>query len=177
MRRKLFRIYFYSCKFFIGLLAYLNSRIYMRCFNWLLRQTGIHITGTPRFIANSVKFDDFDKISLGDRLVVSMNVYFLTHDYSFTTALISINEQPKADIGILRKIIVGDNVFIGMNSILLPGTKIGNHVIVGAGSVVRGEIEDHSIVAGNPAVKVADIREYAQKTKKRSEQDWRLDKA
>ena len=116
MKRKIFRLYFYSLKFFIGLLAYLNSRIYMNLYLRLLRQTGLKLTGTPRFIAKSVKFDDFDKISLGDRLVVSINVHFLTHDYSYTTALISIDEKPRADIGVVRDIVVGDNVFIGMNS-------------------------------------------------------------
>ena len=49
----------------------------------------MRINGEPRFIAKSVKFDDFDRIQINDRLVVSMNVHFLTHDYSYTTALIA----------------------------------------------------------------------------------------
>lgn len=148
----------------------------MRAYNWLLSQTKMKIHGTPRFIAKSVKFDDFDKISLGDRLVVSMNVHFLTHDYSYTTALISIDQKPPTDIGVIREINVGNNVFIGMNSILLPGTNIGNHVIIGAGSVVRGNIDDYCIVTGNPAKVVGDIREYALKVTEREGQALRVDK-
>lgn len=176
MSRVLQRILFHSLKFFIGLLVYIDRRTYMKRLNWLLKRTGLTINGTPRFIAKSVRFDDFDRITLGDRLVVSMNVYFLTHDYSYTTALISIDEKPKGDIGVLRNIRVGDNVFIGMNSILLPGTNIGNNVIVGAGSVVRGIIPDNSIVSGNPARVLGDIRDYAVKVKSRMDQDFVIDR-
>jgi len=160
----------------IGLLVYFDSRLYMKCYNNLLKRHGFNLKGTPRFIALSARFDDFKRITLGDRLVVSMNVHFLTHDYSFTTALISINEKPDTDIGILREIIIGDNVFIGMNSILLPGTIIGNNVIIGAGSIVRGTIPDNSVVAGNPAIVISDIRDYARKVKQRKDNNLVKDK-
>ena len=158
------------------MIAYVDSRLYMKLYNNLLRRNGFNLTGTPRFIAKSVKFDDFSRISLGDRVVISMHVYFLTHDYSYTTALIAIDDQPKTDIGILRSITVGDNVFIGMNSIILPGTTIGNNVIIGAGSVVRGNIPDNSVITGNPASHIMDIREFAEKSKKRVDNDFLVDK-
>jgi acetyltransferase-like isoleucine patch superfamily enzyme len=105
-----------------------------------------------------------------------MNVHFLTHDYSYTTALIAIGEKPDTDICIIREIKIGDNVFIGMNAIILPGVNIGNHVIIGAGSVVRGVIPDYSIVAGNPAVIIGDIREHVNKVKYRECQIFNIDK-
>ena len=46
---------------------------------------------------------------------------------------------------------IGDNVFIGMNSIILMGSHIGNNVIIGAGSVVSGNIPDNSVVGGGPS--------------------------
>lgn len=46
---------------------------------------------------------------------------------------------------------IGDNCVIGVNSIVLPGIKIGNHVIVGAGAVVTKDVPNHCVVAGNPA--------------------------
>ena len=46
---------------------------------------------------------------------------------------------------------IGDNVFIGMNSIILKGVTIGNGVIIGAGSVVSSDIPDNEVWAGNPA--------------------------
>lgn len=48
-------------------------------------------------------------------------------------------------------IVIGDDCFIGMNSIILKGTTLGNNVIVGAGSVVHGTFPDNCIIAGNPA--------------------------
>ena len=47
--------------------------------------------------------------------------------------------------------VVGNDVWIGQNSLILPGSKIGDSVIIGANSVVGGEIPPYSIVAGNPA--------------------------
>lgn len=48
-------------------------------------------------------------------------------------------------------IVIGDDCFIGMNSIILKGTTLGNNVIVGAGSVVSGKFPNNVIIAGNPA--------------------------
>jgi acetyltransferase-like isoleucine patch superfamily enzyme len=175
MSRKVKRLVFYCLKFFIGQLVYLDARVYMKYYNRLLRWNGFKINGTPRFIAKSAKFDDFEMITLGDRLVVSSNVIFLTHDYSYTTALIAIDEIPSSDIGLLGAIEIGSNVFIGMNSILLPGTTIGSNVIIGAGSVVRGNVGDNVIVSGNPAQIVADISQHAIKLKQKK-YERRVDK-
>lgn len=50
-----------------------------------------------------------------------------------------------------KPIEIGDDCFIGANSIILKGTKLGNNVIVGAGSVVHGTWPDNCVIAGNPA--------------------------
>ncbi|GAB4338076.1 MAG: hypothetical protein Kow0089_09750 [Desulfobulbaceae bacterium] len=47
-------------------------------------------------------------------------------------------------------IVIGDNVWVGMNSVILPGVRIGSNVIIGAGSVVTSDIPSDSIAAGNP---------------------------
>jgi acetyltransferase-like isoleucine patch superfamily enzyme len=165
MKRKLLRLFYHVSRFLIGLLVYINGRLYMNAYNKLLKSVGIRLNGVPRFIAKSARFDDFELISIGDRAVISSNVILLTHDYSYTTSLISINEKPPTDIGILGPISIGENVFIGMNTLILPGSTIGNNVIIGAGSVIRGNIPDNSIFSGNPAVYTGDIREHAIKMK------------
>ena len=55
-----------------------------------------------------------------------------------------------------------------MNVLLLPGVTIGNNVIIGAGSIVRGSIPDDSIVSGNPAKVVKDIKEHGYKIKSKN---------
>lgn len=61
-------------------------------------------------------------------------------------------ESPSLDkLPIKGDTMVGNDVWIGQNSLILPGTKIGDGVIIGASSVVGGEIPPYSIIAGNPA--------------------------
>ncbi len=69
-------------------------------------------------------------------------VYVLAHDASTKRYL---------DYTKISKVMIGDNVFIGARSVILPGVHIGNNVIVGAGSVVTKSIPDNMVAAGNPA--------------------------
>lgn len=69
----------------------------------------------------------------------------------------------QGEIQKIGEIHIGDNVFIGANSFILPGTEIGNNCIIGAGSVVRGKIPDGSVVIGNPATIVSNVGKIANK--------------
>jgi len=84
-------------------------------------------------------------VEIGDHVAISNGVHFLTHD-----GTIWLLRDSRPDIQHLGKITVGDNTYIGLNSIILPGTRIGNNCIIGAGTVVRGMIPDNSTVVGNP---------------------------
>jgi acetyltransferase-like isoleucine patch superfamily enzyme len=132
----------------------ISARAYTRYYTRVLKGYGVSFTGKPRYISNDARFEDFSLVTLGDRTVISRDVILLTHDYSITTALIANDRTPPTDIAVRRSINIGNNVFIGMNTIILPGTTVGDNVIVGAGSVLRGTIEPDSIMVGNPAVKV-----------------------
>lgn len=91
-------------------------------------------------------------IYIGKKSVITTGVVILTHNYV------------KGD-GTFVDTKIGDNVFIGVNSIIMPGVAIGNNIIIGAGSVVTKDVLDFSIVAGNPARilrKDKNIGEYGQ---------------
>jgi acetyltransferase-like isoleucine patch superfamily enzyme len=75
-------------------------------------------------------------VYVGDESFVSTGAMILTHDYCRS---------------LHKKTYIGKNCFIGVRSIILPGITLGDHVIVGAGSVVTHDIQSHCIVAGNPA--------------------------
>ena len=63
----------------------------------------------------------------------------------------------------VRPIIIGNNCFIGARVTLLPGTQVGDNVIIGAGAVVKGTIPANSIVVGNPANIIGHTEEYGRK--------------
>jgi carbonic anhydrase/acetyltransferase-like protein (isoleucine patch superfamily) len=162
IRRGVSRLLFHVARVFLVPIELLNPRLYMRVYSTILSLYGLHFEGAPRYISTKVKFDDFTMVSIGERAVISKYVILLTHDYSLTTALIALNEPPETDVAVNRSISIGSNVFVGMGSIILPGTRIGNNVIIGAGSVVRGDIPSDSIMIGNPAQRIGTISERAE---------------
>lgn len=60
---------------------------------------------------------------------------------------------------------IGDDVFIGWGSIILPNTTIGNRVVIGAGAVIAKDVPDNSVVVGNPCRILCTYDEYVNKTK------------
>lgn len=65
---------------------------------------------------------------------------------------------------LVGSISIGKNCFIGMNSVLLPGVSIADNCIVGAGSIVTKSVTEESVVvAGNPARRICEVSEYAEK--------------
>jgi len=75
-------------------------------------------------------------IYIDDESFVAYGAMILTHDFCRS---------------LYKKTNIGKNCFIGARSIILPGVSIGDHVIVGAGSVVTKDVKSNCIIAGNPA--------------------------
>lgn len=96
-------------------------------------------------------------IRIGNDCCITKGVRFFTHGGA------SVLRKEIPDFDVFGKIIVGDNVYIGANSLILPGVTIDNDVIVAAGSVVTKSIPSGWVVAGNPATKVSDIKTYREK--------------
>lgn len=165
--RGLSRLAYRSAKVGLIPIEAVDPRLYMRIYTALLKASGVRFTGEPRYISSRAQFDEFSKVSIGARVVISKHVILLTHDYSLTTALVALGEAPETDLSVNRPIAIGDNVFVGMGAILLPGTTIGDNVIVGAGAVVRGTLQGDSIYAGNPCRRICSISERADEWRAR----------
>lgn len=97
-------------------------------------------------------------ISIGDRVTVTSGVQFITHDGA--TWLL---RDTKGRRYRCARIQIGSDVFIGTNSILLPGVRVGNRVIIGAGSVVNRSIPDNCVVAGVPARFIGTFDEFERR--------------
>jgi acetyltransferase-like isoleucine patch superfamily enzyme len=155
VRRIVGRLLFQGSRMLVRPLEFIDARLFMKAYLRILRRHGLNLTGAPRFISSRAWFDNLSKIHLGEKVVISRDVRFLTHDYSVTTGLIAIGDPPEVDVSIHGEIVVEDNVFIGLGAIILPGTIVRANSIVGAGAVVKGDIPLDSMVIGNPANVVA----------------------
>jgi acetyltransferase-like isoleucine patch superfamily enzyme len=129
------------------------------------RRKGMKILGQPNFLARTIQLDgsDYSLIELNEGCTLSDHVQVFTHDWSLYTIGRGMGLKIDKPIGIFRPVRIGKYAFIGAGSILLPGTDIGDGALVGAGSVVRGQVPPWTIVAGSPAQQVGDSREFVCK--------------
>ena len=142
-----------------GLLAYIftavavicGSVVFSVCAKWFLNKI-------ETFLKERVPF-----IEIGKNCRITAEVIILAHDYSYAVLRPEYHCMPRK-AGVTK---VGDNVFVGMKSIILMGSQIGNNVIIGAGAVVSGNIPDNVVVAGNPAKVVCTLDDYYERQIKR----------
>lgn len=93
-------------------------------------------------------------VEIGDNFVSAPGSIILAHDASLFM-----------HIGCYKvgKTIIGDNVFIGANAVILPGVKIGSGAIIGAGAVVSKDVPPNIVVAGVPAKEICTVQDYIAK--------------
>ena len=94
-------------------------------------------------------------IEIGDNVTFGPHVQVLAHDAS-SNRLLGYTK--------IGRVWIGNNVFVGAGSIILPNVKIGNNSIIGAGSVVTHDVPENVICAGNPA-RIISSYEYLTKNK------------
>lgn len=121
-----------------------NSFVDYGCF---IRYPWTCSIGTGTIINNGCKFYGSHNVSgievvIGDHCAIAPNVQIYTagHDYSS----LALND-------IAQSVTVGNHVWIGAGAIILPGVKIGEGAVVGAGSVVTRDVPSYTVVAGVPA--------------------------
>jgi acetyltransferase-like isoleucine patch superfamily enzyme len=85
-------------------------------------------------------------LEIGNYCTISAGVHIYSHDNIQQT--LSSGKQPIER----KKVRIGNNVYIGPNSIITKGVKIGNYCVIGAFSLINKDIPDHSIVFGQPGI-------------------------
>jgi acetyltransferase-like isoleucine patch superfamily enzyme len=148
-----------------------NQQLYRRIVRKVLSAYGITVQGLPLWISPRVYLDRAGGITVGDRCVISHDVYLLTHDFSMDRVAerrLGISER---ELFRRAPIVIGEQAFIGMNSMILPGVTIGAGAIVGAGSVVTKDVPADTVVAGNPATVIFDAETHWARN--HSKFEWR----
>jgi maltose O-acetyltransferase len=93
-------------------------------------------------------------ITLGDQVVLAPGVQILAHDSSL---------RNRIGFTKIKHVTIGNRVFIGAGSIVLPGVAIGDDVVIGAGSVVSNDIPSDSLALGHPARVLMPLREFEER--------------
>lgn len=96
-------------------------------------------------------------IEIGDNVTFGPHVQVLAHDASMYNAL------GYTKIG---RVCIGNDVFIGAGSVILPDVKIGDNSIVGAGSVITKDIPSNVVCGGNPARVISTMDDFIEKNRK-----------
>lgn len=148
-----------------------HSKSYMKIYNKFLRACGMDIQGNIKFIHSSAYLDTAyaSKIHIGHNCVLSVNTIVLAHDFSLECGMTSLGlGDLKNEKKLVRDVYIGKNVFIGAGCVILPGTRIGDNCIIGAGTVCSGNIPENSIVVGEKWKVIANTMEW---TKEKMEQN------
>lgn len=98
-------------------------------------------------INEDVHLNGFGGINIGDNVMIGHRCSLVSDEHVFDRTDIPISEQGRAP----RPIEIGDDVYLGCNVTVLPGTCIGKGAVIGAGSVVKGDIPPGMVAAGVPA--------------------------
>ena len=132
---------------------------------------GFNIEVGKNFFANyNCTIIDVAKVKIGDNCQMAPNVAIYTAGHPVHPD----SRNSAYEYGI--SVTIGDNVWIGGNTVIVPGVHIGSNTVIGAGSVVTKDIPDWVIAAGNPCRVIRKIteedREYYFKDRKFDEEAW-----
>ena len=131
----------------------------------LLKIKGVDIGEKCRIWSPSETFIDLQRphmLHIGNYVKITRGVTILCHDFSRS---VFCNMSGYENVGEAKETYIGDNVFIGMNAIILMGAHIGKNSIVAAGAVVSGHFEDNQVIGGNPAKVICSLDEFNNKKK------------
>ena len=137
--------------------------IYKTAYIEVCKSRGMKIGKDVIFIETPAFGSEPYLIEIGDRTKITAGCTFINHD----GAMYVIRSKEKyADARNFGRIKIGANCFVGNNCTFLPGSRMGNNCILGAGSVLNSSMPDGSVYAGVPAKYICTIEEYGDKALK-----------
>lgn len=147
----------------IGIIAIIVDRLARRNPIEYARKLGVKVGNDCRFTGNPGWGSEPWLIQIGNHVLLSADIKFITHDAS--TFLFRDTEEYK-NVFKFAPIVIHDNCFIGMRATILSGVEIGTNSIVGAGSLVTRSIPPGEVWGGVPARFICTTKDFADKCKK-----------
>lgn len=92
-------------------------------------------------------------VTIGNHVNLAQGITVTALNHNFIDTTLRIDEQGIST----NPVVIGDDVWIGANAVILPGVTIGRHVVVAAGAVVTKDVPDNCVVGGIPAKVLKDL--------------------
>ncbi|WP_240905155.1 acyltransferase [Flagellimonas oceani] len=124
------------------------------------RYLGVEVGENCRILTSNFGSEPW-LIKIGNKVTVTSGVRIITHDGATW-----LMEDEKGRREYFARVVIGNNVFLGLNSIIMPGVKIESNSIIAAGSVVTKSVPSGYIVGGNPAKIIGKTEDYRNKVLK-----------
>lgn len=118
------------------------------------------------FLNTGVTILDLAPVTIGEYVQIGPNVVISTAGHPFDLA------ERVLPIATGNPIVIGDNVWIGANSVILGGVTIGNRSIIGAGSIVTKDIPSDCVAVGNPCRVIKTISHSKMPTNEELDEMW-----
>lgn len=96
-------------------------------------------------------------IEIGDHVQITSGVKIFTHGAGW------VLREDIPDFDAFGRVVIGNNVYVGNDAMIMPGVTIGDNVVIGAGAVVTKSVPAASVVAGNPARIIGDYFSFKEK--------------
>lgn len=132
---------------------------YFLSFEQQALKAGVRMGKDNQFLSNFWSSEPY-LIEIGDNCQITAGVKIFTHGGAKVARVI----EPNFDC--FGKVKIGSNVYIGTNSLIMPGVTVGDNVLIAAGSVVTNSVPSNVVIGGNPAHIICTFDDYYQKNKR-----------
>lgn len=100
----------------------------------------------------------FKHIEIGDHTIIGANTKIFDSDFHPVDPAVRLIDEDNKEYTAIKETVIGENVFIGCNVLILKGVHIGDNAVIGAGSVVSKDVPAGCIAVGNPAKVVKEVK-------------------
>lgn len=107
-------------------------------------------------------------VSIGENCLISNGVKFIEHDGGVNTLFNAGYFKDGRIMDAIAPIIIGNNVYIGTDAMIMPGVTIGDNVVIGARALVSKDIADNMVAVGIPAKAIENLNEYYTNLQKKN---------